>query len=82
MSESIGGLVVTAVTMLIAGAPYLTDAQRKVLTKLHHSWQQKTYGTNEYVQYKDELYVSLLSVPATAPAPDQPASPANWKKLL
>jgi len=63
------------------------DAERVEMAELHAQWKPKAYGASEYVRYGEtaagraQLWMSVRSVPAGAPAPDKPASPANWKKL-
>jgi len=65
----------------------LDDAERKTVAEFHQEWEQKAYGSNNYVRYGfDEngravLYRSTRNVAANAPAPDVPTNPSNWAKL-
>ena len=82
----LGKLLNTAITTLVNRAN-LDDAERVGIAEFHPAWTAKTYGSNEYVWYdvaangRAILWRSTRSVPATAPAPDQPTNPANWVKV-
>jgi len=81
-----GALFATAIQLLVQRTQ-LDDAERVSIAEFHQPWQPKAYGASEYVRYGEksngraQLYMSARSVVATAPAPDMPASPQNWKKL-
>ena len=84
--RELGNLLVLGFQKILQRVQF-DDAERVELAELHQEWKPKAYGASEYVRYGEtatgraQLYMSVRSVPANAPAPDKPANPANWKRL-
>ena len=82
----LGELLHKAIVTLVNRAN-LEDNERIQIAEFHPKWEQKSYGSNEYVNYniasngRAILWRSTRNVNASAPAPDQPANPVNWIKL-
>ena len=63
----------------------MDDSERLKIVDIHSAWEQKAYGSSEYVRYgenaqgKQGLWMSDRNVPANAPPPGQPTNPTNWK---
>jgi len=81
-----GELFALAFQLLVQRVP-LDDAERVSIAEFHRAWQPKAYGASEYVRYgltgkgRAQLWMSTRSVAATAPPPDVPTNPVNWKRL-
>ncbi|MDR0273872.1 MAG: hypothetical protein LBI48_00710 [Burkholderiaceae bacterium] len=84
--RELGALFAAAIQLIIKRVS-LDDSERVSIAEFHEAWQPKAYGASEYVRHGEtdagraQLWMSTRSVAASAPAPDMPASPQNWRRL-
>ena len=85
--RELGNLFARAIQLLIARSQ-ISDAEHVSIAELHEEWSPtKTYGSNEFLRYgvaangRAQLWRTLRTVPVGAPAPGQPANPANFSKV-
>jgi len=74
-----------AIELIINRLSSLDDSERLRIAELHTKWKQGAgYGTNEYLQYgqnvqgKAGLYRTTRNIASAATPPDQPSNPQQY----